>query len=380
MSTVSKTSLSLTDYHKISFYPSQMDIAINERCNQDCDFCYVNKSNPKTLNFTSIKKAIDIFYSLPVEDPTNRMITFTTTEPLVYPDLYKKTIDYIFSETIKKNLNSPHIVTTTNGISLNKKIRDFILNKIDQRFWLNISLDGKKKSHDVHRRIIHSPTKSPFELSWRNFKGLPKDKVRVLLTVTPSEVGNLRENVDFILKNGFKKIEVFPQMLTLWEDSKLAKLKKELGLLIEHLNTQQKNNYNLRLLNRLWDPSHYTRILLGSDGKFYFFTWVLIIPHSKRKRYIIGDTENGIDLEKRIILFKELFNKTLKESNGVCLKCDYKKFCYCPIPLFLWCHHNQKNFNKYLNNFCKISKIFIDLAAKIKYEMKDELDREKLAR
>jgi len=361
---------------RISLYPCQMDITFTENCNQNCDYCWVNKSNPKVLDFNSIKKGIDIFLNFPVKEQT---ITFTTTEPLIIPLIYSKTINYILQQTrvSKKEIN---IVTTTNGINLNKEMRDFIIKKIEiyDRFRLNISIDGKQKSHDAHRKLRRSTGKSAFKLSWNNFCFLPKENVRVIFTVTPSETTFFKENIDFILKNGFKKIDIFPQMFTLWGRCELKNLQEELTSLVRYINEDLDCSYDLRLLNRLCGSSNYNKLLLGCDGNFYLFEWILAIPYSERKGYIIGNPREGIDLEKRLVLFSQLFEKTIKATGKKCLKCNYKNLCSFPLPLFLWCHYNKKDFGIYFKNFCKIAKIFINLSKEIKNEIRNELDTKKL--
>lgn len=365
------------EFDKISLYPSQMDIVITERCNQNCDYCWVNKSASETLDFKSIKKAINIFLDFPIYEQT---VTFTTTEPFIYPDLYKETIDYILLQT-KIKRKKINIVTTTNGLNLNKKLRDFIIGKIDKydNFRLNISLDGKQKSHDTHRRLCRTLDKSAFELSWSNFRVLPKDKVRVVLTVTPSESLLLRENINFIFKNGLRNIDIFPQVFTLWPTLKLKKLGKTLEALIRYLNKDLSCKYDLRILNRLWGHSHYAELLFGCDSKFYLFEWIQALPYSERKDYIIGDMLYGIDLKKRWLLFNRLFDECIDESNGICSKCGYKDFCGYPLPLFIWCRYYKNDFDKYLRNFCHVAMMFVDLSRTIKNEVRNELDIKRLS-
>lgn len=366
--------LKSSSFHRISSYPSQVDISITEQCNQRCDYCWANKSSVKTLKFGLIKKAIDIFLNFPLKEQT---VTFTTGEPLVYPDLYKKTIDYILAKSDKKDI---HVVTTTNGLLLNNSLRNFIINRISNKFRLNISLDGEEKSHNAHRKLRANSNISAFKLSWRNFSKLPRDKVRVIFTITPSEVDYLRRNIEFIINNGFRQLDLFPQMFTLWPEKGLKILKNELNMLIEHFNTTKKNDYDLRILNRLWGDSHYAKLLLGCDGNFYLFEWVLALPYSERKKYIIGDTEKGIDLDKRLFLFKNLFEEIAAKNYKTCKSCHYQRLCGHPIPLLIWCKYKKYNFSDYFNNFCLIAKTFIELSLKVKFNIQNELDILKLSR
>lgn len=360
----------LKNTHAFSTYPSQMDICFSEKCNLNCQYCFVKKTNPYNLDFLFVKKAVDIFLSFPGEEKT---ITFTTGEPLLNKKLFKRSIDYILRESKKRKINL-YLVATTNGTLMDEDMLEFFNERLGNNFVLNISLDGNKKSNDAYRKFKFFPNKSIFDSTWKYFQMLPKEKVRVIFTITPSETLRLKENVKFLLENGFKNIDLFPQMLTLWPKNKLKELFNGIYWAVTWFNKNQKG-YNLRLLNRLWGSSHYEEILFASDANFYLFEWVLPLPHNARKKYIIGDADNGVNFFKRQVLFDQLFNKIKKKSKYKCLKCEYQVFCANPIPLYLWCSYYKKDFNKYLDNFCQISRNFINLSKKL--NVKSETDKEK---
>jgi|GEM_PF-2563740 len=362
------------DLHKIIKYPSQLDISFTEQCNQDCDYCWADKSAKTRLDYNAIKKAIDIFCGLPLREKT---VTFTTNEPLLDAALYKKTVNYLLS---KRNPdNSIRIITTTNGILLTKPVRDFIVERLNDNFWLNISLDGLRQSHDAHRKLRGKPGISAFDISWKHFSRLPRDKVRVISTITPSEIGSFRQNMDFILDSGFRNLDVFAQMYTLWSEPDLAALERGLRYLVARFNKNPEERNNLRLLNRLWGDTHYAKVLFGSDAKFYLFEWVLAIPYLRRRKFIIGDILSGIDFDKRIALFDELFYSASKYNSPMpCKGCEYNTFCSYPLPLFLWCTYQKRDFSRYFMNFCSIAKIFIRFSLEVAPPVKNESDSIKL--
>lgn len=364
--------------HKLfpySFFPSQLDICFSEKCNQDCDYCFVNKASSGALNFAQVKKGVNLFLKLPGKHKT---ITFTTSEPFLNFSLYKKSVDYIFKN--KKGGGKIQLVTTTNGLLLKGQVASFVRDKINDRdFRLNLSLDGGKASHDQHRKIKNAPDISAFEISWGNFCCLPRDRVRIIFTITPDQVNLLEENVNFIFDNGFRNIDLFPRMFYLWSEPALRQLKENLFSLIEKLNHQKKIRYNLRLLNRLWGASHYAKLLLASDGNFYLCEWILPLTLKKRKRFIIGDVNQGIDLIQRQLLFNRLFSEIAVATGGKCLDCPLSIFCAFPLPLWLWATCYRYNFRKYFNNFCAITKIFIEAARLIDQRFKNEIDLKRLS-
>lgn len=357
--------------NEISF-PSQMDICFSEKCNLDCDYCFVNKTSEEELDYETIEKAINTFYELPGNDKT---ITFTTSEPFIYPDLFISAVNYIFKQAEKKGINIS-VVATTNGVAFDKKMQDFV-SKMDERFTINFSLDGDAKSHNAHRKTKTKGAKNSFDLAWDNFRSFSLNKerkcsMRVISTISPSEVEFLEDNVDFMIGNNFPYIDLFPQMLTLWSEDDIKKLKKGLADVIEKYN--ENNAINFRLLNRLWGSSHYAKILLGADGNFYFFEWVLPLKEVDRKGFIIGNA-GKIDLKKRKKLFELLFLKFIKAVSDKCRKCEHGHICANPLPLYLWSVYNGKKFSEHFENFCKIADVMIVSSKAIKN--KNKLDDKK---
>ena len=357
-----------------SRYPAQLEIVFSERCNHRCDYCWVDKSCFKVLKFSDIQKAVDIFIDIPVLEQT---ITFTTCEPFIFPDLYKKTVNYIYKQSRNKKMT---LVTTTNGLNFNKDMRRFVFDKMraHDAFTLNISLDGRKDSHDAHRKLSRDSRASAFDLSWKNFKDLPREKVRLISTITPSEVPYFRENIDFILSNGFTKFDIFPQVFMLWPQALLNEFKEKLESFIGCINKESVTVEDLRVLNRLWCGTHYGKLLFGCDAKFYLFEWAQCLPYEARKEYIIGDIKKGVNLEKRLKLFSGLFSKGIMKTDAACLSCEQKHMCFFPLPLFMWCGYHKKDFKPYFNNFCRLAKIFINLSRQIKEDKRNDVDAQKL--
>jgi sulfatase maturation enzyme AslB (radical SAM superfamily) len=351
--------------------PAQLEICFSEKCNLDCDYCFVTKTSPYILTITKLKKAVDIFLSM---SQTEKTVTFNTSEPFLHPELFIESINYIFkkADELKVKLK---IVVTTNGIFFDSRMQQFVAS-LDERFTLNLSLDGERDSHDAHRKIVGGG--SSFEKGMINFeKFAEKENVRVISTIAPDVAKYVGRNINFIFGKKFNKIDIFPQLFKLWSEDNLKELAVEMTKLINRVNLD-KGNRDLRLLNRLWGATDYASILLGSDGKFYLFEWVLSLKYEKRTPYLIGDV-NKINLEKRQALFGLLFEIVKQKTNNKCATCEQCSFCSNPIPLYLWCLDNKQDFGVYFENFCKLARVMIKLSEKLKNKNKLDLKKWKQA-
>ncbi len=352
--------------------PSQMDICFSEKCNLDCDYCFVNKTSTDVLDFPTVKAAVDAFFAL---EGKSKTITFTTSEPFLYPDLFRDSVTYIFGTGEELGIDI-RIVATTNGARFDARMREFVVALDPAKFTLNFSLDGNRKSHDAHRKFRGGKkTDSTFDTAIANFAAYPRrDLVRVITTITPSEAGLLSENVDFIMSQGFGNIDLFPQMFAIWGEEERNTLDRELKKVVRNFNDGPWAGRNLRLLNRLWGDTHYAKILLGSDGKFYLFEWVLPLQYEDRHAYEIG-SPHDLNVGKRNALFAFLFGKTAAKNGGVCASCEFRPFCADPIPMYMWATHRKMDFDAYFANFCRMSAIMIRNSGTV--ERKNVLDVEK---
>lgn len=351
-------------------FPSQLDICFSEICNLDCDYCFVNKTSAEILDFKTVASAVDTFFALGGKSKT---ITFTTSEPFMHPQLFKRSVEYIFKEADRVGIDV-RLVATTNGVLFNRKMREFAAS-LDERFTLNFSLDGRAESHDAHRKVSGNKGESSFALALANLNAYPKKSaVRVITTVTQTEAGILWENIDYIFSQGFRNIDIFPRMFTFWSEEQRAVLQLQLVRIVEDFNQERWKDCDLRLLNRLWGDTYYAKTLLGSDGNFYLFECMLALAYPDRKRYMVGNAQK-LNVAKRTALIDFLFAKLEQKSKNKCGTCQRGSFCASPLPLYLWAVHNKKDFNLYFENFCQLATIMVDLSGKI--AKKNKLDKER---
>lgn len=347
-----------------SYIPSKLEICFSERCNMACGYCFVDKSSPHTLSAGALRRGLDVFFSLPSAE---RSVTFNTSEYLKYPALARRALAAAFSGG--RSGAGLKVVLTTNGLRLDAPMRRF-LGSLGPGFQLNLSWDGAPASHDSSRKLKGGRRGSSGRAS-ANFMALAdKAAPRVIVTVTPGEAGRLAENMAFLLSRGFRKFDVFPQMLADWGRRELALLGAGVRGLVLLANGAR--GVELRLLDRLWGRPGHDGVLLGSDGRFYMDEMVLLLKHRERSFFEIGDARRGLDLERRRLLFEALHREARRLGGAACRSCG--PGCGLPLPLFLWCKYRGHDFKSRLRGFCAISRLFRDAAGRLRPEARSPGD------
>ncbi len=334
-------------YHSLSIF-------LGGGCNLDCSYCFVDKENLEKVssNVPELKKGISFFLKHSTKRPT---INFTGGEPLLYWGELKELIEYLKRNEKKKAF----IVLSSNGTLLNKERSEFLA---ENNIGLSVSLDGKQDVNDVTRVFKNDKERSVFKTVWKNIKNLNKEKIKISLVFTPSTVNRLTENIKFFVENGFRLIDFYPEVYGLWSKNQLNVLKKsfnefskffkstsgiKISFMEKNLIKKNSENFCCQVLN------------LGPDGNFYLCDKVFSFFNKRRKKYLIGDGEKGIDEKKREKILRDAKKEILEKTDNKCLKCSWQIYCFCPIGLYLWARENKKDFKKHFQTFCEISKIYI---------------------
>lgn len=270
----------------------------------------------------------------------------------------------------------------TNGTLLSKSHIQFFQKN---QAIIKISIDGNKISHDLNRVFKKNPKKSSFEKIIQNLKKfrLPYEKLAASLVFTPKTLDSLVENINFLQKQGFHYIEIYPDMYAFWSGNDLKKLKKCFQKFsVYYISLFCENKKEMIFKNSLLDAvinknevvgikGNCQKIHLSSEGKFYFCDKVFSLPKKEREKYLVGNVQEGVDDEKRLKLSAQIREKILKLTKNHCQNCFYQDYCFCPIGHYLYFSWKGWNFKKYFfSNFCPLSKILLDGFWKIKETLK----------
>jgi uncharacterized protein len=185
-------------------------LAITQRCNLACDYCYVDKKD-SIVQFSTVRKIIDFIFENAQKDEKID-IGFFGGEPFLEYDLIKKITALI--QTHKSfDQNQVNISVTTNGTIFSEEIANFLAEK---KIVLCISCDGPSIVHDT---IRHFPDGSGSliiveENIKRALKIFPFTPVNAVYS--PETLQYLPEVVDYLLALGVRNIYLNPNISARW--------------------------------------------------------------------------------------------------------------------------------------------------------------------
>ena len=199
-------------------------IHLTQCCNLRCKYCYENK-NEKEISFKNIQQLIDNEIN---EKREYVVLTFYGGEPLLKKDLIYDTINYIKS---KKSKTKFYFGMTTNGTLLDEQFIKYI----EQNNFLNIaySFDGLEETQNLNRLTLKG--EGTFDIVEKNAKKLLKSHKNVvaMVVVTKNNINKLKENIEYLVEVGFKKINLLFDYLQDWQDEDLKVIKEQYSKVAE---------------------------------------------------------------------------------------------------------------------------------------------------
>jgi uncharacterized protein len=305
---------------------SKAAIFLTEGCNLRCDYCYQSRNNPKSMDLELSRKTADFLLN---NSGDSLAITFFGGEPLLKPDLLKEIIDYtvwngpLMGKRVAFSIN-------TNGTLLDE---DNLKLLSDNRVSIVLSIDGKKETHDYHRKTANG--EGSFSLLNKNLPHiLNYPLVQARLTVSPDSIYSLFENIKFIEELGFKKSGIaLTRDSNDWTPERIEELKNQYDIMIDWYINKIREGTNFSITDidlfvakgdrklKSGTPSCSAgeeSIAIGVDG--------LIYPCHRFVGYretSIGDIDKGLDEEKRN--YYRGFDPYRVEG---CEECSFLSNCY----------------------------------------------------
>lgn len=172
--------------------PFELTLVVTHHCNLNCIYCYEhNKTNKKRMSFTIAQNTLQHYLTTGTYDEIR--IGFIGGEPLLEFDLIKDICEWVWSNKWNKKFI---FYATTNGTIMTSEMRNWFTNH-RQYFWLTLSLDGTRETHNRNR--CNSFDKIDLEFFKINWPNQP-----VKMTISDSHLDTLAEDVIFIHNKGFE--------------------------------------------------------------------------------------------------------------------------------------------------------------------------------
>ncbi|GMO36566.1 MAG: 4Fe-4S cluster-binding domain-containing protein [Termitinemataceae bacterium] len=177
---------------ELRFSPS---LCLTHDCNLSCIYCYQKHDSGKRMSLITAKQSIDwIFENVP-NDLNAIEISFIGGEPLLEFDLIKEIVQYA---NCKKTKYRHIFYATTNGTLLTNEMKSWF-SKNKNIFWLGLSLDGTRETHNFNRSNSYDKIDIDFfRTTW------PEQSIK--MTLSEYSLKHLADNIIYIHSLGFTYI------------------------------------------------------------------------------------------------------------------------------------------------------------------------------
>lgn len=320
----------------------QLILSVTDQCNLRCYYCIYcdtkfQKNNTKKLkkmDFNIAKRAIDEFLKNSTHSE-RRCISFYGGEALLNFDLVKKCVEYVKSMKLTSEIT---FLITTNGTLLDNDIASFLY---ENRFLVNISMDGPEPVHDRYRRNV-----SNCETFGQVIKG-----VKNLIALNPDY---WKKSLSFLcvlapplnMKSLIEYFELTPYNYTL-SDLEMTETMKNIlkqrheQLIVEEMPEEVDFSNMKRARNGIETETRITKEVLLRSSISPFAPGRYCIPVLKRTfvsvdgnyyicekddqndKHLIGNVYSGINYDA----LTKLRNEVLKFHNKHCNTCWAARFC-----------------------------------------------------
>lgn len=286
---------------KKSYNPT---LCVTHQCNLSCVYCYQNHDVNNNMTIETAKEAIDwIVKNIPEEDEIVSL-SFIGGEPLIRFNLIKEVYEYV--GTIEKR-KPFRFFASTNGTLLNDEMKKWFIERKDH-FYLGLSIDGNKETHDANRSNSFDKIDKEFFL-----KTWPGQGVK--MTLSEYSLSHLAENIIYLHELGFKTIDGvnFAEGNFDWEkDEYIRIIVPQLKQLVEYYSTHidieldQAFGKHIELCSakkgerKKWCGIGDNMVFFDTDGKRYPCSFVTPMTFSEEKikeieKINFEDNNNFID-------------------------------------------------------------------------------------
>lgn len=332
---------------------------VTEKCNLNCDYCYVNKK-PKTMSLETAGKAFDYFKKKfeNVQFQKGEIhIGFHGGEPLLnFP------VIHFLTEALKKEYGDKirYFSLTTNGTIYDKKMFDYLMDNIE----LSVSIDGNRETNDLKRHHYNGSSAYDETIATLEFLKVHKTNVRVRMTVNKETIKDFANNFIELQRRQYGIVAYAINMDDFWDADDIREYGRQLNRIMDYYIAEDPEESKYFLYN-LKEATFRARTLCdGGTTNFHISPEGDIYPcilSVGDKEFKLGDIINGVDRNA----LQRLHDINKLDIAG-CERCNFQGHCSSQVCKII----NKKSTGDYYKApyiACQERKVIYDCYEKYKY-------------
>lgn len=170
-------------FHKISPVPKRVSgirVLLTNKCNMQCDYCFVDRHRGRDLKEDELKKGLYYFFKNN-ENQNEVFIQWFGGEPTLMFDLIQKGDKYI--DDLQKTFSIKKVYKTivSNGLSISDEMVGYLYK---EQYGIGISLDGSPEIHDKSR--VCNKNNSTYKIVEDSIKRIKDKGIHIGINITPT--------------------------------------------------------------------------------------------------------------------------------------------------------------------------------------------------
>lgn len=338
-------------------------------CNMKCSYCYSPSTGRVDMTPETAIKAVDFAARV---GSTNTGIIFFGGEPLLVKDTIKL-IRQRCREREKEKGSPFHYKITTNGLLLDEEFLEYATS---ENIMISLSVDGTGEAHNTHRKG-YSGTDT-FEAVSAKIPMLLKHQpyANFMMVVSPETVKYYYDSVKYLLDRGCRYVIASLNYAGAWTDALIKELKKQyqkIAQLYKKLTLEERKFYfspfevkfssHIKGDYKKCEQCHLgmRQVSIAPDGGIYPCVQFVKDGVSNRE-FMIGDIHNGIDEEKRSLLYMHS-----RQTDEPCSRCALNNRCNNSCSCLNW--QTTGSIGKIPPILCEHERVIIPIVDKLGEEL-----------
>ncbi|MCL6451462.1 MAG: radical SAM peptide maturase, CXXX-repeat target family [Acetobacteraceae bacterium] len=318
----------------------QITFVVTQNCNMACRYCYITHKNQRSrMSFEVARRAVDLFLSQNYPQPSV-VWDFIGGEPLLEIELVDEICDYIKVESYRRR-HKWHdrymFMFSTNGILYDDPRVQRFITKNHPRLSIGITIDGTERKHNLNR--VYPDGRGSYRDVVRNVRlwlqQFPSAHTKV--TFASQDLPYLKESIIHLWELGLRHIPANVVFEDVWQEGDDLVLEQQLRELADYV-----------IENRLWNEVNCTffgeslgfpnteeslksnwcgaGLMVAVDHQGLLYPCIRFMDYSlnRRRGYVLGDIEQGIDPDKlRPFVALSLVTQSPQE----CIDCEVASGC-----------------------------------------------------